>query len=85
MKRTASYFIVITKYGDGYTATCPAFPDIACNAGGSRQAYARIKQAINARILSLFASGRTPPPDPVVQTRTLRLDLWYLREQEELQ
>ena len=84
MDRTASYTIIITRSADGYRASVPAFPDLIVTARGARVAYARLKVQLKARILALIASGRTVPRDPVVQTKTLRVDLWYLREQEEL-
>jgi alkylhydroperoxidase/carboxymuconolactone decarboxylase family protein YurZ len=85
MDRTAAYIIIVTRTADGYTAVAPAFPDLAVTARGSRVAYARLKLQVKARLLALIASGRAVPRDPVVQTKTLRVDLWYLRQQEELQ
>jgi predicted RNase H-like HicB family nuclease len=84
MTRNVSYFIMISRSATGYTASCPAFPDLIAPGTGARQAYARLKSLIKGRLLAAFAHGRHAPRDPVVQTRTLRLDLWYLREQEEL-
>ena len=84
MDRTATYFIVITRLAPGYRATAPAFPGLVAEAHSARIAYARLKLAIKARLLATFAASAAAPRDPVVQTRTLRLDLWYLRSQEEL-
>jgi predicted RNase H-like HicB family nuclease len=84
MERTASYLILMSRARNSYVATCPAFPDLAAQGTGARQAYARLKVAIKARLLKLISAGEPIPVDPVVQVRTLRLDLWYLRDQEEL-
>ncbi len=84
MDRTASYFIIITRIPAAYQATAPAFPGLVAEAHSARVAYARLKLAIKSRLLAAFASSAAAPRDPVVQTRTLRLDLWYLRSQEEL-
>jgi len=84
MERTASYFIVIIRRRDGYLAVAPAFPHTAAHAPSARVAYARLKLLLKTEILRLFAQNSRPPRDPVIQTRTLRLDLWYLQSQEEL-
>ena len=84
MDRTATYFIVVTRITTGYRATAPAFPGLVAEATSARVAYARIKIAIKARLLAAVAASARPPRDPVVQTRTLRFDLWYLQRQEEL-
>ena len=84
MQRTASYLIVISKDGAGYTAACPAFPDLQAHGHGARRAYSDLKIAIQGRLLAAFARGETPTTVPPPQTKILRLDLWYLREQEEL-
>jgi predicted RNase H-like HicB family nuclease len=84
MDRTAAYSIIITRTTTGYTAYAPAFPDIISTARGSRVAYARLKILLKTRVLRLLADMRPLPRDPVVQTKTIRLDLWYLRQQEEL-
>jgi hypothetical protein len=85
MERTASYTVFIIRTAEGYQAYSPAFPDISATARGTRLAYAKLKVLIKARLLSLFAQGSTAAPkDPVIQVRALRLDLWYLKEQEEL-
>lgn len=85
MEKTASYFIVILKRPDGYIAVAPAFPRTTAQASSARLAYARLKTLIKTELLKLFARDERPPRDPVIQTRTLRVDLWYLRQQEELQ
>ncbi len=85
MDRTASYFIVISRTHDGYQATAPAFPELRAGGRSARLAYARLKLSLKTILLQLLASGRPLPRDPVIQSRTLRVDLWYLREQEELQ
>lgn len=84
MDRTATYSILIIRTSAGYTAYAPAFPDVVSTARGSRVAYARLKTLLKARVLQLIAGGHAIPRDPVVQTKTMRLDLWYLRQQEEL-
>lgn len=85
MSRTASYHIVVFRTGSRYVAAAPSFPDLIATAPGARVAYSRLKLAIKARVLQLLTSGKPVPQESVVQTRTLRLDLWYLRQQEELQ
>jgi predicted RNase H-like HicB family nuclease len=84
MQRTASYLVLISRQRNSYVATCPAFPELAATGSGTRQAYARLKIAIKAQLLKLISGGEAIPPDPVVQSHVLRLDLWYLRDQEEL-
>lgn len=85
MDRTSSYLVIITRTNSGFAATCPAFPDLIAEGRGVRVAYARLKTLIKTKLLSAFAQSAPVPRDPVVQTRTLRVDLWYLRQQEELQ
>lgn len=85
MDRTASYAVIILRTSAGYAASCPAFPDLLAEGRGARIAYARLKMLIKTRLLSAFSRGAPVPRDPVVQTRTLRVDLWYLQQQEELQ
>ncbi len=84
MNRTITYSIIIIRTAAGYTATAPAFPGMTATARGSRGAYARIKVLINARLMALLASGHPVPRDPVARSMTLRIDLWYLREMEDL-
>ena len=84
MDRTIEYTISIVRTSAGYTAYAPAFPNIVSTARGSRVAYARLKVLIKSEVLCLLAADRAVPRDPVVQTKTIRLDLWYLRQQEEL-
>lgn len=85
MARTIEYFIVVARNGDHYIASSLAFPDIAITSTSARIAYARLKQRLKSRLLALISNGQAIPRDPVVQTTTLRIDLWYLRQQEELQ
>lgn len=85
MSRTISYCIIITRGSDGYVASSPAFPGLAQKAHAARSAYARLKVAIKAYLLQCIANDNAPPHDPVIQTTTLRIDLWYLKQQEELQ
>jgi hypothetical protein len=84
MDRTIAYTIIILRTPAGYTAYAPAFPNIISTARGSRVAYARLKILIKSEVLRLLAGDRAIPRDPVVQTKTIRLDLWYLQQQEEL-
>jgi hypothetical protein len=85
MSRTVCYLIIIARSTDEYVAYAPAFPRLVAKASSARRAYTSIKSILRARMLALVAGGIAPPTDPVVQTRTLRLDVWYLRQQEELQ
>jgi len=85
MNRTVSYSIFIVRTNTGYQAFAPAFPDLIGRGRGSRAAYAALRNLINARVMTLISSSTAPPFDPVVQSKTLRVDLWYLRQQEELQ
>ncbi len=84
MDRTASYFIVITRSPDGYIARAPAFPHLEARGSSVRIAYARLKILLKSHILTLLTSQQAPPRDPVIQSRTLRVDLWYLQSKEEL-
>jgi hypothetical protein len=85
MNRTVNYSIIIIRGKAGYEARCPAFPDLVGRGRGSRAAYAHVRTLINARVLTLLARGAAPPRDPVVQSKTLRVQLWYLQQQEDLQ
>ena len=85
MDRTAQYSVLILRTPEGYKAVAPAFPQLSVVGRGSRAAYSRLKPLITAQVLKLLASGKALPRDPLVQTRMLRLDLWYLSSQEELQ
>lgn len=84
MDGTVAFTIIIVRTPDGYAAYAPVFPNIISTARGARVAYARLKVLIKTEVLRLLAAGRGIPRDPVVQTKTIRLDLWYLRQQEEL-
>lgn len=77
--------MLITRTARGYVAFTPAFPDLNAQASSARVAYARLKGLLKARVLAILATDSRIPRDPVVQTKQLRLDLWYLRQQEELQ
>lgn len=85
MDRTVSYSIIIIRTHIGYEAVSPAFPDLVGRGRGSRAAYAQLRSLINGHIMTLLSKGAAPPRDPVVQSKTLRVELWYLRQQEELQ
>ncbi len=85
MDRTVSYSIIIVRTRIGYEAVSPAFPDFIGRGRGSRAAYAQLRTKINGHIMTLVSRGMAPPRDPVVQSKTLRVQLWYLRQQEELQ
>ncbi len=84
MTNTATYLIVIVRQPKGYIAYAPAFPSIYGQASTARVAYARLKPLLKAHLQSLIAKDIAIPRDPVFQTRTIRLDLRHLREQEEL-
>jgi predicted RNase H-like HicB family nuclease len=84
MNNTATYLILILRQSKGYIAYAPAFPTIFGQAATARVAYARLKPLLKAHLQSLIAKDNPVPRDPVFQTRTLRLDLRHLREQEEL-
>jgi len=84
MDRSASYRIIILHRPDGYLAWAPAFPELTAREHSGRAAYHVLKQAITKQISANIAISQPPPTDPVVQTRTLRIDLVYLREKEEL-
>jgi hypothetical protein len=84
MNRSASYRIIILRTPDGYRAVAPAFPTIRGEASSARAAYKQLKDRITKDLANRFASSEPPPHDPVVQTRTFRIDLWHLREKEEL-
>lgn len=81
---TATYLILILRQPKGYLAYAPAFPSVFGQASTARIAYARLKPLLKAHIQSLIARDTPVPRDPVFQTRTIRLDLAHLREQEEL-
>ncbi|MEX2246946.1 MAG: hypothetical protein WEC75_09680 [Dehalococcoidia bacterium] len=85
MDRSASFTIVIVRTPDGYKAVAPAFPRLIVEAHSSRAAYKQLKDRITREVGERFAISQPIPSDPVVQTRTLRLDLWHLRQKEELQ
>jgi len=86
MDRSASYRIIILRRTDGYLAWAPAFPSLTGRAPHSaRAAYKDLKERISRELLQCFSISQPAPRDPVVQTRTYRLDLWHLREKEELQ
>lgn len=84
MTDNATYLVIISRTAEGYTAYAPAFPTIYVTAKTARTAYARFKPLLKEHIQSLIAAGYPLPRDPVFQTRTLRLDLRQLRENEEL-
>lgn len=85
MQRAVSYHIQITRTDGRYIARAPAFPDLVGQATSLRLAYARLKVLIKADILGRLTAGVAAPRDSVVETKTLRIDLWYLSQQEDLQ
>jgi len=84
MDRSASYRIIIIRTATGYLAWAPAFPKLSGRADSARAAYKLLKERITQDLSNRFAISQPAPTDPVVQTRTFRVDLWYLREKEEL-
>jgi hypothetical protein len=84
MDRSVSYRIIILRRPDGYLAWAPAFPDLLAREDSARAAYRALKERITKDLSARFAISQPPPRDPVVQTRMFRVDLWYLREKEEL-
>jgi hypothetical protein len=84
MDRSVSYRIIILRRPDGYLAWAPAFPELTAREHSARAAYHVLKQAITKELSDGIAISKPAPADPVVQTRTLRIDLVYLREKEEL-
>jgi predicted RNase H-like HicB family nuclease len=84
MDNTATYTILILRTDKGYLAYAPAFPNIYGQASTARVAYARLKPLLKQHLRSLIAKSELILRDPVFQTRTIRLDLRHLREQEEL-
>lgn len=84
MTRSVSYFILIVRTADGYLAYAPAFPRLAARASSGRVAYARLKVALKDHLVRLLSANKPLPRDPVFQTRTLRLDLLYLSQREDL-
>lgn len=85
MDRSASYRIIIIRTPDGYHAVAPAFPKLVGKATSARAAHKQLKERIVAELSHRFSISQPPPSDPVVQTRTFRVDLWHLRQKEELQ
>ena len=85
MDRSASYRIIILRRTDGYVAWAPAFPRITGRAHSARAAYKQLKDGINLELSRRIHLTQPIPSDPVVQTRTFRIDLWHLREKEDLQ
>ena len=63
---------------------------VCAGVSGHRQHSARVARGVRAPqdppqgARLLLSDMRTLPDDPVVQTKTIRLDLWYLKQQEEL-
>ena len=78
MGRFVEYSVVIVRAKDGYLAYAPAFPQIRAVGRGPRAAYAHLKTLIKAHFLSVLGDFQKIPPDPLIQTKTLRLDLYYL-------
>lgn len=84
MNRSVSYVILIIRTDEGYLAYAPACPTIVGRASSGRVAYARLKVLLKDQIAQLLAAMKPLPRDPVFQTRTLRLDLLYLSQGEDL-
>jgi predicted RNase H-like HicB family nuclease len=85
MNRSVSYTILILRTPQGYLAYAPAFPELSGRASSGRVAYARLKVAVKDHLAKLMAATRPVyPRDPVFQTKTLRLDLLYLSQREDL-
>jgi hypothetical protein len=84
MDRSASYRIIVIRNAEGYLAWAPAFPKLSGRARSARAAYKNLKDRISQDLSNRFASSEPIPNDPIVQTRTFRIDLWHLREKEEL-
>jgi predicted RNase H-like HicB family nuclease len=85
MNRSVSYTILILRTQQGYLAYAPAFPELTARASSGRVAYARLKVVLKDHLAKLLASSKPlVPRDPVFQTKTLRLDLLYLSQREDL-
>jgi len=84
MDSTATYTILILRQPPGYLAYAPAFPNVFGQASTARVAYARLKPLLKQHLRSLIAKSEPISRDTVFQTRTIRLDLRHLGEQEEL-
>lgn len=82
--RFVTYSVYISHSADGYTAVCPAFPNIVGTGRGACSAYARLKALIEAQLRANLANFQPLPKDPLIQTRKVRFDLWYLSKQESL-
>lgn len=84
MDKTRSYLIITLRTPHGYRAVAPAFPKLVIDATSARRAYDQIKQAIHQEVALRIRRGASIPRNPVVQTKTLRVDLWYLKSKEDL-
>lgn len=84
MNRSVSYTILILRTELGYQAYAPAFPELTARASSGRVAYARLKVLLKDHLARLLADTKPISRDPVFQTKTLRLDLLYLSQREDL-
>jgi hypothetical protein len=82
--RTVSYTVLIVRNSTGYTAVCPTFPNIKSEGRGVRVVYAKLKKMIKDNMLEDIERRGRHRRDVVVEARTLRFDLEYLLDQEEL-
>jgi predicted RNase H-like HicB family nuclease len=75
MQTTASYTVIISRHPRGFVASCPAFSDCITLARSRGSAYKSIKDLIRKRVAQFLDDQTSPPVDPVVTVKHLRLNL----------
>lgn len=75
MQKSATYTVIISRHPRGFVAACPAFSDCVILARSRAIAYKSIKDLIRKRLAQVVDDQRSPPTDPVVSVKHLRLNL----------
>lgn len=79
MKWTVTYIVIIVRTPQGFTASCPAFPQHTVTAANRRAAYRAIKEAIREELRRDLRQELPVQRDPVVSVKHLRVNMMEVR------
>jgi predicted RNase H-like HicB family nuclease len=85
MKKTVTYTVIITRHPKGFVASCPAFQDCLVLGNSRSNAYRSIKQLIRKRLIQAVETDTSPPTNPVVSVKHLRLNLLEIEKEVRLE
>lgn len=85
MPRSVTYIVLITKHPRGFVANCLALSDCVVLGKSRAGAYKAIKDLIRRRLTRLIEDHHTLPSDPVVSVKHLRINLFDIHKEVNLQ